>query len=111
MLTYGRPRALFVVESPRFNVASAVEFGEIVYLFKDGQLNPLHTDNTIKSIRTALQRIDYDPDVDFVVMAGSSLLLALYFATVAQEWGFVRALMFDARHNKYVERVADFYQE
>lgn len=100
-----KPRALFVVESSRFNISSAREFGEIVYLLKGEPVSPLNVDEVVSRIKEALDDIAFDPKNDYVVLTGQTLLVAVYLAIACDVSGQVRTLMFDARHDKYVERV------
>ena len=103
-----QPRAIFVARTPRFNVSSAEEFGDITYVFDAERTpSPLNTDEIINKILDELSSMNYNPTVDFIALTGPSLLVALFLTCAMHDAGSqpVKTLMFDARYDKYIERI------
>ena len=104
-------RVLFA-EPCRYDTSQAKEFGDVVYLFpvegdRPGIFDPL----LLLAIRRKLETLRFDASSDWVVAAGSVVLVSHLLAVVAVDHGEVNLLLFDAETREYrprsIERLED----
>ena len=71
--------------------------GKVIDIFEPGEDRPsvYDTDLLSTTIIDKLDRYDYVPDEDYIVLHGSKNLLSNLIAAVVYEFGQVNALMFD----------------
>lgn len=93
----------------RFDMRRANSFGDLTYMCH--QLDPLNVDETIASLQEALDREQFDPDTDFLLMTGDQYIIALTLALMANRYRQVKTLMFNAKTAHYVEKVVYFAKQ
>lgn len=96
---------VFIPEIPstRFDLSTAELFGDIVYLCQ--KLYPFKPEECADSLYNALIDNNYDPETDYICLAGSTLSLCILVSVVVSNFGSVRCLMYDARAKTYCERM------
>jgi hypothetical protein len=100
------PRVFLAESSTRYDVSAAKPYGEIVHLLKR-PMSPFNTTAIVEEFRAALEEHQFDPDVDYVCMTGSSLVVALLLATLSAEYERLHLLMFEATTSAYKDRWLD----
>tara|TARA_R110002096_G_C14661938_1_gene728404 strand:- start:16411 stop:16743 length:333 start_codon:yes stop_codon:yes gene_type:complete len=95
-------RAFFVTQARSLDVSSVTEHGTAAYLL-DRPPSPFKTSECLHAIEQALTLQSYQPGVDFIAIAGPSILTALLVAVAASR-GPVNALLWDAPSERYVTR-------
>ena len=98
------PRVFFVPNCGKFDLGDAEKFGRIVKL-SGMRSNPLEPNDVMREAERQLLDYDYDPDNDYIAFTGSSVLVALLFATALRRNGRANLLLFDARQGgQYVSK-------
>ena len=102
---------VFLIEKtkPNIDITEATNFGELEYLFDQNQRRCSAFD-TIKYQREMLRRLDaadFDPDNDYICVAGSVLVLSICLIAIAQRYERFKTLLFSSTESKYIERVFD----
>lgn len=101
-------RVFQVAPHSRYNTEGAKEFGEIVYLMEDIRISPLRPEELISVIFRRLAELEYDPDIDFVVLTGGQYLVIIMSDCISYLYGSYKALLFDAHAGGYVCRHLNF---
>lgn len=96
--------------SDKVDVTPAAEYGELVYVLDRTTRGAQRTSvfDTSRYEEMLLKRLDelrYDPDEDYVCLAGKVICVSVLCALLAREYGAFKALMFDAHESRYVNRV------
>ncbi len=102
---------VFVIEHPRnrIDVSKAEEYGNIVYIFDNKERRCtawLHVEYG-QTILRRLKTYHFDPKIDFVCIVGAMLTITVYIIVVAQYYSEFKALLFDSRDNRYVQKKFD----
>ena len=98
-------RKVFLPEpNTRYNLSEAKTFGEIHYLTEG--ISPFNTVTSLRNLECGFAK--FNPDEDVLCLTGQSIGIGLALAMAAQLFGCFIVLMFDARHNTYMERKLDF---
>lgn len=105
------PRVFMVQDMPRFDTKAANRYGNPIFLFnKSDAVNEISGQQAINAIGDALEKLDYDPEVDYIALTGRVAIVS-YLAMVALQFtdkGVVKVLVFDARDGgSYRERVLE----
>ena len=92
---------VMIIQPVNFDVRSAEEFGEVVYMMDKAPspFNPMGFDSNIKA---KIVELNFNPNEDYFCMAGSTLVVSLAllcFMTECQDG--INVLMFDASIGKY----------
>lgn len=100
----------FAVEplrSSSIDISAAREFGDIRYLFENGEKRPsvYATEKYSSELIRRLKDRKYNPEIDLIVLVGSLIPVTLLVAQLTKEFGSVPVLMYDTHERKYVERV------
>jgi len=97
-------RRVFVLEdNERFDTRSAEEYGARVFL--NPSSSPFTPEIFMSEVIKALETYHYDPDKDFILMAGPVQALALYIGTVMSEWLPINVLLYHAPSEKYQVKI------
>ena len=105
MTTTRTPRVVLVEETIKFDLTELQQYGDLHFIYREKEMNPGNTDLIPKSVADRLDRMQFDPDVDYVCLTGSTLRSAMFFAVVCLIYGDVRILMFDPGQRKYKNRL------
>jgi hypothetical protein len=99
---------VFLLEPTQSNidVSSAAEFGELTYLFKQGdaRCSVFDTERYTARLKSRLQAACFDQHEDVICIAGKIACVAALCACVAGEYGAFSILLFDAHDEVYVKR-------
>jgi hypothetical protein len=90
-----------VLEAPDFDVSPASEYGELVCIFNRVQHNAKMGDDFHRELITKLERADFDPDKDYLVVTGRTNVIAIAVAAMVLRWGRVSMLLYDPRTKSY----------
>ena len=99
-----KPRAFVLTADDRFNTTRAEEFGERVYLLPY-RITPFNTGDVVSQIRAGVERLQFDPAIDYVCVTGhiiSVSIMMAYIGSIAPQ-GF-QVLIFDSRTMSYQVR-------
>lgn len=100
---------VILFEKPRQNIdiSHAESFGEVHYLFSDERrrCSAFNTDLFQATILKELDRMRYDPEEDYICIAGSMIVIAIGVVAVAKGYGDFKVLLFSSTENSYVERM------
>ncbi len=99
---------VFVIERPRnkIDVSKAEEYGDIIYIFDNEERRCtawLHVEYG-QMILGRLKTYHFDPKIDFICIAGAMLVITIYVIAVAQYYGEFKALLFDSRDDRYLQK-------
>lgn len=91
---------VFVTEDSPHNLAHALTYGELVIL--EQQDYPLFTDGrpVVQRLRNKLR--DFNPALDYLLLVGDPILMALCFQIVSDTCSFIRVLKWDRQASRYV---------
>ena len=110
--TVKKPR-VFVTHETSLDFLDAERYGEIVFLTRDDLhniKNSLHNESVLRFIREGLR--DYDPEVDWVVIAGSPYVAAAVFLMLGhKKIQQVRVLRWSNRDRAYLPMYLDLRRE
>lgn len=89
---------------------SAVKYysDEIVYVIGNIEhISPFDTPAFIDLVTHRLIMENFNPEIDFICLTGSSILLSLFAAILGSRYSYanLKVLMFDARNNNYKLRL------
>lgn len=106
-VTQVRTARVFVLEPVKQRIDDAKRFGEIEYIFPHDAMRSsiFDTDSLADEILESLERMDYRPDVDYLVMTGNQIPLVTAVAAIVADYGEFKALLFHAADHCYVERI------
>lgn len=106
------PRVFVLQRQRRYDISAVKHYSkELVYILNDEHINPFDTDGFIDLIRHRLVMEKFDANKDFICLTGSSILLALFMASIVwytNGYANLKILMFDANTNKYKLRILNF---
>lgn len=99
-------RLAFVLDgSTRFDVTPAKRHGDVKYVFDQNEEKPSIWSATYYEHALAkMANQDYDPDLDYLVAAGSQVPLLLLVAHLVARFGQVNLLLFDSTTSEYVHK-------
>lgn len=99
-----KSRVFFASRNQRFDVTAAEPFGEIVYLFERDRPSPLRTQKVYDGILERMLSNDFDPNLDYIVLTGPNVYVAVLLAVAVAEFGGTKMLVFDAPNDRYIEQ-------
>ncbi len=99
-----KPRAFVAESSDRHDMRGVAEFGELLPLCGAREIHPMQLDSLWAAFETRLRESGFDPDADFIVHTGHSILVSVLLCVAVHVWGSARVLVFDARTSRYRER-------
>ena len=99
-------KVLVCQEVGRFNMTTAREFGELVFLVPEG-VSPFSTDEIVCSVKASLSEQGYDPLVDYLALSGNLAVVAISTATVARfaRSEQIKVLIFNSRADSFQARI------
>lgn len=107
------PRKVYVTQETDYDFLPAEKFGEVTFITNDDLNNTkgsLHNDKVFAQIRESIKR--FDPDHDFIVIAGSPYIAAVVFTLLGRR-GIRHAtvLRWSNRDRIYVPLFLEFGKE
>lgn len=85
--------------------ADALKYGDLTFLIKPNQFIDFYNlDEAIAWLNETLLN-GYDPRYDHVLLTGNVMINALAVTSLMNKFNNVNVLLFDGRHNKYLQRV------
>lgn len=96
-----RARAFIVEPVERFDLSSAATFGEITPLAEIRQVHPMDFDGAWSRYMAQLVALKFDPERDFIVHTGHSVLIMVLAVAVVSRWGSAKVLVFDSKSDRY----------
>lgn len=101
MTSKEKPARVFVIERPRrHDVLSASKFGELVSVM-DNEGLPKSDCGYGEGVLAKLKGLDFDPDVDYIVLAGPVTTLVIGISHVFREYEKIRALYWDSESKSF----------
>jgi hypothetical protein len=105
-------RVFVLQKQNRYDISSVKDYSKnIIYLAEDERINQFDTFGFIDLIVYKLRKFEFNPDIDFICLTGSSVLLSLFLATITRRYNMhdnFKLLMFNSKTNKYQLRIANF---
>ena len=97
---------VFIVESPTVNVTPAESWGEISVLYPEGvPVSPLDTDIYNGYVIEALEKEEFNPKDDMIVLVGPLISMSIVTAALTARFKVVKGLLYNANKNEYVLRI------
>lgn len=97
-------KVVILQSAKKFNTAGAESLGEKVEIIPEHSV--FQTDEFQEDCLKQLQAVEYDPEVDQLVLTGSALEILLLFSAVTKEFDPpYNVLMYYAPSGQYKERV------
>lgn len=96
-------RVIALMSHMRYDLKSTEEYGDLAYIL-DRTVSPFKTFLAIEELTHGLDAIGYDPEEDYFIMAGPTILLAFAFSILMAHHGTVRVLLYDSVRETYIPR-------
>lgn len=95
----------FLLEEHRLDVSQAAQFGSITCLFGSKRSRNSIWDSEFKcQILEAMNSENYDPKIDYFIVVGSMVPIAIAIATLVAFYGPIQVLLFSAVERQYISR-------
>lgn len=93
----------YLLEHTTHDTTKASEYGDVRYVFPADYSRPSIWNSAAfgTTLVRRLERLDYRPDRDYLVLSGSTLTLNVAIAAISQHWGPFNALAFNSRTARY----------
>lgn len=102
-------RVFFITSSPRFDLSSAEDFGDPVFITREREISPFNVDAVMEAIDRKLTDHEFSSD-DYVALTGPSALVALFLGYLGGLRRPIKLLIFNAAQGSYQSRVMDASQ-
>jgi len=90
------------LELNKFNTEGAEQFGEMVYLFPADKARPsIWAAQYRNAIVAALEEIEYDPNLDYVLLVGQIYPLTVLVNVLTQRYRMFKVLVFNSTTREY----------
>jgi hypothetical protein len=99
------PRVFLPCRAIRFDLRPAAHFGDVTYLLETEEVNPFDPGGSFARTREALDRNAFNPDQDYLCLAGPTVCVTLVFALALQRYQRIRVLLFDGKYGTYQPRL------
>lgn len=106
--TINTARVFLLETAQNVDVTSAMEYGPLIPLFKREQTNDkpsIWGEEFIDEFIYRLEQQNYNPEVDYLLIAGHMVPIAIWVASVTKEWDearFVQLLLWSSGYGRYV---------
>ena len=98
-------RRIFVFEPTRLNIENARTYGEFVYIFGSATSDhraSIWSPKFREQIIDRLTALAFDPEQDYILLAGNSVPLHIVVAALVAEYSSISAIAFNAQSRTYV---------
>jgi hypothetical protein len=94
---------VIALEMTKYNLEGAEKFGELMYIFPPDESRPSVWTNQYRlNIEHALDKIlEFDPALDYVLLVGQILPLAILINILSSKYRAFKALVFNAGSREY----------
>jgi threonine dehydrogenase-like Zn-dependent dehydrogenase len=103
-----RTRRAFLVEKLRqgFDLSTVKEYAEVDAVFNDGDRRSslFAVEDFSADVVRQLERKSFDPDLDYLLVAGGTVQVVLTALAVVGRWGRVSLLLFNSTEDCYIPR-------
>lgn len=103
------PRVFILQRQNRYDIGAVKYYSpDLIYIIEREHINPFDTFGFIELIQHRLIVEKFNPEKDFICLTGSSILLALFLATLVRDYHLYdqfKVLIFDAKTSKYTLRI------
>jgi hypothetical protein len=91
------------LEVSRYSLAGTAEYGEVEYVFSASAKKPpsIWSAKWKHEFLRVLDEMEFDPDLDYFVLVGQVLPMAIAVNILSQKYRVWRALAFNAMSQKY----------
>jgi hypothetical protein len=96
---------VFMIEPcrPELNVSSAETYGKIRHVFNKDESRPsIWTEEFVGEVIKRLDNAHFDPDVDYFIIAGSTVPVTTIACSIVAAYGHVKLLGFCASGRHYI---------
>lgn len=104
---------VFVLEQTEVDVSPAKEYGRIAHVFRPNERRPsIWTPEFREELLETFVEMGYDPENDYVVIAGRMVPLVKMVATLVAEYRTIRVLFYVSSEERYiVQRIGQDVEE
>lgn len=103
--TQTRKARAFVLEPFDLPLKNAREYGDVTYVYdKDAERPSIWSPDFVPDVMRTLDRMGYDPDLDYFVVYGHQVPLVMTLCALAAHGGTVNLLLWSATERRYVAR-------
>lgn len=100
---------VFMVEEYKVDARNAERFGTLVYIFQPNEYRPSIWDEAFRDAAIArLDKMDYDPTVDYIIVAGAIVPLTLVLTELVATFGEIQVLFYSASEREYTAKTVGF---
>ena len=107
-----KPRVFILQNQSRYDVSDAKYYSDkFVYIINQERINPFDIDEFIELVNHRLTMEKFNPEIDFICLTGSSILLSLFLASIVKwtnGYSNLKILIYDSRNSKYKLRMLNF---
>jgi len=107
-----KPRIFILQSQSRYDISAVKYYSkELVYIIKQERINPFDINDFTELVKHRLIMENFNPEIDFICLTGSSVLLSLFLAIIVRKYTYCsqfKILIFDAATNKYKLRMLNF---
>lgn len=99
-------RTFVVSLNDKYDLRGLKKFGDLIFLYTDKQAIHVNNPNALMADNIErLERFDFDPDKDFIVLVGTLASASFFMCAALIEYRKIKVLIYDARAGKYFERL------
>lgn len=95
---------VFLLGPTDHNIDDALRYGRLQIVFEGPRPSIFDHKRFSAEYCKRLRELNFDPDKDFVLLIGTAVPLILCTSFLLDEYGFFKALLFNAAKNCYVVR-------
>lgn len=100
-----KARAIVIEQHSKYELSDAKRFGRITYLFRREEYrSSIWSKEYVKEVLDALQHLDYDPEIDYIVIVGYQVTLTLAISAILTRYRRIQVLLYSAVEQKYIPR-------
>ena len=109
-----KPRVFILQDqlNSRYDISGVKYYSnKLIYIINREHINPFDIDEFVELVKHRFIMEDFNPEIDFICLTGSSILLSLFLAIIVRKYAYAgqfKVLMYDARNNKYKLRMLNF---
>lgn len=99
-------RKVFVLfEDTKKDVSDAGRFGEITYVYPTNEPHPkVWTNSFVQDMLKRLSDLQFNPEVDYVVVSGTVVPLVLLLTRLARDYQTLNMLLYDSSVDEYIHK-------
>lgn len=103
-----KPKVFILQKQTRYDTSAVKNYSNYpIYIINQEHISPFDNVGFMDLVKHRLIMEEFDPNIDFICLTGSSVLLSLFLAAIVAEHTYanLKLLIFDARNNKYRLRI------